>query len=261
MSHTEDVEVGAAGIRLGQLLKYVNAVETGGEVKDLLASRRGPRQRRGRAPAAAPSCRRRRRHRPRRHLPPHLGPRVTARSGAMGHPNAHFGISRQDRKWSWPPRPVAGTPSTSTDASPALTRPIATKPSGSGHTGRERRQQRVVLSPAQHPLERVGVERRGRVGERLADLERRGVDRAGPRRTPWPRGPRPAAARPTRRPSRWRPRPQRPGLRRTAAPAPCAPRPAPAASGIPAPARRGRPRTSRAAPPRPARRRAAPLTA
>jgi ribosome-associated protein len=38
MSHTEDVEVGAAGIRLGQLLKYVNAVETGGEVKDLLAS-------------------------------------------------------------------------------------------------------------------------------------------------------------------------------------------------------------------------------
>ena len=38
MSHSEDVEVGAAGIRLGQLLKYVDAVETGGEVKDLLAA-------------------------------------------------------------------------------------------------------------------------------------------------------------------------------------------------------------------------------
>lgn len=38
MGHSEDVEVGAAGIRLGQLLKYVNAVETGGEVKDLLAA-------------------------------------------------------------------------------------------------------------------------------------------------------------------------------------------------------------------------------
>jgi ribosome-associated protein len=35
---TEDVEIGPAGIRLGQLLKYVNAVESGGEVKDLLAA-------------------------------------------------------------------------------------------------------------------------------------------------------------------------------------------------------------------------------
>ena len=33
-----EIEVGPAGIRLGQLLKYAGAVETGGEVKDLLAS-------------------------------------------------------------------------------------------------------------------------------------------------------------------------------------------------------------------------------
>jgi ribosome-associated protein len=33
-----EIEVGAAGIRLGQLLKYAGAVETGGEAKDLLAS-------------------------------------------------------------------------------------------------------------------------------------------------------------------------------------------------------------------------------
>jgi ribosome-associated protein len=38
VAQTEDVEVGPEGIRLGQLLKYVNAVETGGEAKDLLAS-------------------------------------------------------------------------------------------------------------------------------------------------------------------------------------------------------------------------------
>ena len=33
-----EIEVGEAGIRLGQLLKYAGAVETGGEAKDLLAS-------------------------------------------------------------------------------------------------------------------------------------------------------------------------------------------------------------------------------
>ena len=33
-----DVEVGPEGIRLGQLLKFVDAVETGGDAKDLLAS-------------------------------------------------------------------------------------------------------------------------------------------------------------------------------------------------------------------------------
>jgi ribosome-associated protein len=33
-----EIEVGPAGIRLGQLLKYAGAVETGGEAKDLLAS-------------------------------------------------------------------------------------------------------------------------------------------------------------------------------------------------------------------------------
>lgn len=32
----ETVEVGAAGIRLGQLLKLIGAAETGGAVKDLL---------------------------------------------------------------------------------------------------------------------------------------------------------------------------------------------------------------------------------
>lgn len=38
MAQTEDVEIGPEGIRLGQLLKYVNAVDTGGDAKDLLAS-------------------------------------------------------------------------------------------------------------------------------------------------------------------------------------------------------------------------------
>ena len=31
-----DVEIGSEGIKLGQLIKFVNAVETGGEVKTLL---------------------------------------------------------------------------------------------------------------------------------------------------------------------------------------------------------------------------------
>ncbi len=34
----QDITIGPNGIRLGQLLKYVNAVETGGEVKGLLES-------------------------------------------------------------------------------------------------------------------------------------------------------------------------------------------------------------------------------
>jgi ribosome-associated protein len=38
VAQTEDVEIGPEGIRLGQLLKYVNAVDTGGDAKDLLAS-------------------------------------------------------------------------------------------------------------------------------------------------------------------------------------------------------------------------------
>jgi len=38
VNDVEDVEVGPQGIRLGQLLKFVNAVESGGEAKDLLAS-------------------------------------------------------------------------------------------------------------------------------------------------------------------------------------------------------------------------------
>ena len=33
-----DVEIGPDGIKLGQLIKYVNAVETGGEAKTLLES-------------------------------------------------------------------------------------------------------------------------------------------------------------------------------------------------------------------------------
>jgi len=33
-----DIPIGPDGIRLGQLLKFVNAVETGGEVKALLES-------------------------------------------------------------------------------------------------------------------------------------------------------------------------------------------------------------------------------
>ncbi len=32
-----DVEIGPAGIRLGRLLKFVGAVDTGGDVKSLLA--------------------------------------------------------------------------------------------------------------------------------------------------------------------------------------------------------------------------------
>jgi ribosome-associated protein len=38
MTAPQDVAIGPDGIRLGQLLKYVNAVETGGEVKWLLES-------------------------------------------------------------------------------------------------------------------------------------------------------------------------------------------------------------------------------
>ncbi len=34
----QDITVGPQGIRLGQFLKYVNAVPTGGEVKGLLES-------------------------------------------------------------------------------------------------------------------------------------------------------------------------------------------------------------------------------
>ncbi len=33
-----DVEIGPEGIKLGQLIKFVNAVETGGEAKTLLES-------------------------------------------------------------------------------------------------------------------------------------------------------------------------------------------------------------------------------
>jgi ribosome-associated protein len=33
-----EIEIGAEGIRLGQLLKYAGVVDTGGEAKDLLAS-------------------------------------------------------------------------------------------------------------------------------------------------------------------------------------------------------------------------------
>ena len=33
-----EIEIGPEGIRLGQLLKYAGAVETGGEAKDLLAA-------------------------------------------------------------------------------------------------------------------------------------------------------------------------------------------------------------------------------
>jgi ribosome-associated protein len=38
MKDMKDVAIGPNGIRLGQFLKYVNAVETGGEVKWLLES-------------------------------------------------------------------------------------------------------------------------------------------------------------------------------------------------------------------------------
>lgn len=38
MASPQDVPIGPDGIRLGQLLKFVNAVETGGEVKWLLES-------------------------------------------------------------------------------------------------------------------------------------------------------------------------------------------------------------------------------
>ncbi|MFN8169983.1 MAG: RNA-binding S4 domain-containing protein [Candidatus Nanopelagicales bacterium] len=38
MTSPQDVPVGPDGIRLGQLLKYVDAVATGGEVKGLLES-------------------------------------------------------------------------------------------------------------------------------------------------------------------------------------------------------------------------------
>jgi ribosome-associated protein len=38
MASPQDVPVGPDGIRLGQLLKFVDAVETGGEVKGLLES-------------------------------------------------------------------------------------------------------------------------------------------------------------------------------------------------------------------------------
>ena len=69
MSHTEDVEIGPQGIRLGQFLKYVNAVETGGEVKALLESGEvavnGEIETRRGAQLAA----RRRRHRPAAQLP------------------------------------------------------------------------------------------------------------------------------------------------------------------------------------------------
>ena len=37
-SPTQDVEIGPSGIRLGQFLKFAGLVESGGEVKDLLAS-------------------------------------------------------------------------------------------------------------------------------------------------------------------------------------------------------------------------------
>lgn len=38
IGQTVDVEIGPEGIKLGQLIKYVNAVETGGEAKTLLES-------------------------------------------------------------------------------------------------------------------------------------------------------------------------------------------------------------------------------
>ena len=38
MTFMEDIEVGAAGIRLGQFLKLANVTGTGGEVKELLGA-------------------------------------------------------------------------------------------------------------------------------------------------------------------------------------------------------------------------------